>query len=139
MVMTGFTGGCLCGAIRYEVTGEPVRMAICHCDDCRKATGAAFTTNIFVNAADLRVVQGTPKQFQHPTDSGSTMTNEFCANCGSQLFGYSSRGNGVKHVKVGTIDDAGFVRPQIEVYTVRKLPYVRLQDDIPHYERNRPS
>ena len=137
--MSGFSGGCLCGAIRYEVTGEPVRMAICHCDDCRKATGAAFTTNIFVNEANLRIVQGTPKRYQHGNDSGSTMTKEFCANCGSQLFGYSSRSAGVKHVKVGTIDDASFVKPQIEVYTVRKLPYVRLQDGIIQFEKNRLS
>ena len=137
--MANFSGGCLCGAIRYEVTGEPVRMAICHCDDCRKATGAAFTTNIFVNEADLRITQGMPKQYRHPTDSGSTMTKEFCPDCGSQLFGYSSRSSGIKHVKVGTIDDASFVKPQLEVYTVRKLPYVRLQEGITHYDKNRPS
>jgi hypothetical protein len=136
--VTGFTGGCLCGAIRYEVSGAPVRMAICHCDDCRKATGAAFTTNIFVNAADLKILTGVPKHYEHPTDSGATMTKEFCGNCGSQLFGYSSRGPEVKHVKVGTIDDASFVAPQVEVYTIRKLPYVRLQDGIDHYEKNRP-
>ena len=92
--MTGFSGGCLCGKIRYQVTGDPVRMAICHCDDCRKATGAAFTTNIFVKADDLVLLQGTPKQYLHPTDSGSTMTKEFCPDCGSQLFGYSSRSAG---------------------------------------------
>jgi hypothetical protein len=137
--MTGFSGGCLCGAIRYQVTGDPVRMAICHCDDCRRATGAAFTTNIFVKEADLCIVQGTPKQYRHPSDSGSTMTKEFCPDCGSQLFGYSSRSAGIKHVKVGTIDDARFVKPQLEVYTVRKLPYVRLQDGIDHYDKNRPS
>ncbi len=137
--MTGFSGGCLCGKIRYKVTGDPVRMAICHCDDCRKATGAAFTTNIFVKSDDLVLLQGTPKQYRHPTDSGSTMTKEFCPDCGSQLFGYSSRGTGVKHVKVGTIDDASFVKPQLEVYTVRKLPYIRLQDGIDHYDKNRPN
>ena len=137
--MTGFTGGCLCGAIRYQVTGEPVRTAICHCDDCRKATGAAFVTNVFVRTEDLKIVQGAPKQFQHKTDSGNTMTKEFCGDCGSQLFGYSSRGTGMKHVKVGTIDDASFVQPQIEVYTVRKLPYIRLLDSTEHFEKNRPQ
>ena len=135
--MTGFTGGCLCGAIRYEVKGVPVRTAICHCDDCRKATGSAFATNVFVNAADL-AIKGTPKQFQHITDTGATMTKEFCANCGSQLFGFSSRGPTIKQVKVGTIDDASFVKPQIEVYTIRKLPYVRLADETVRFEKGRP-
>ena len=136
--MTGFSGGCLCGAIRYEVTGEPVRTAICHCNNCRRTTGSAFATNIFVHDGDLKIVKGAPKRFQHTTDSGATMTKEFCGDCGSPLFGYSSRGGGLKNVKVGSIDDARFVKPQIEVYTIRKLPYVHLLDETEHYEMNRP-
>ena len=136
--MAAFGGGCLCGAIRYEVNGEIVRTAICHCDDCRKATGAAFTTNIFVNESDLKIVKGTPKRFDHSTESGSTMTKEFCADCGSQLFGYTSRSPGAKHVKVGTIDDASFVKPEMEVYTIRRLPYIPAREGVAQYEKNRP-
>ena len=88
--MSKYSGGCLCGAIRYEVTGEPVRVAHCHCDDCRRATGASFATNVFFKEDDIKILQGTPKQFRHAADSGNTMTKEFCGDCGSQLFGIGS-------------------------------------------------
>ncbi len=137
--MAGFIGGCLCGAIRYEVTSDPVRVACCHCDDCRRATGSAFATNVFVKAEDLVVLKGAPHSFQHKVDSGNVLTKEFCADCGSQLFGGSVRSPEIRSVKVGTIDDARFVRPEIEVFTSRKLPFIRLLDDTEHFERMRPQ
>ena len=115
----------------------PVRTAICHCDDCRKATSSAFATNLFANAADL-AIKDTPKQFQNITDTNATMTKEFCANWGSQFFGFSSRGPTIRQVKVGTIDDASFVNPQIEVYKIRKLPNVGLSDESVRFEKERP-
>lgn len=136
--MTGFTGGCLCGAIRYEVSGDPVRVANCHCDDCRRATGASFTTNVFVRESDLAILQGTPKSFEHKADSGATMTKLFCGDCGSQLFGKGTGSPGVIHVKVGTIDDAGFVKPQIDVFVSKKLPFTHLSADTEHFEKGRP-
>ncbi len=136
--MAGFKGGCLCGAIRYEVKSDPVRVANCHCDDCRKATGASFATNVFVKADVVVVLQGSPRRFQHTADSGSTMTKEFCADCGSQLFGFGSRGQGIKHVKVGSIDDARFVRPVVDVFVSKALPFIRLPDDTEHFEKGRP-
>lgn len=136
--MAGFTGGCLCGAIRYEVKSDPIRVAHCHCDDCRRATGSSFATNVFVKEDDLVILQGEPRRFQHIADSGSTMTKEFCGDCGSQLFGWGSRGQGVKGVKVGSIDDASFVRPTVEVFTSKALPFIRLSDETEHFERGRP-
>jgi len=136
--METHTGGCLCGAIRYEVTGEPVRAAHCHCDDCRRATGASFATNVFFKETDIKILQGTPKQFRHAADSGNIMTKEFCSDCGSQIFGIGSGSAGIRHVKAGTLDDASFVQPQIEVYTSKKLPFTRLSDNTEHFETTRP-
>ena len=136
--MAGFKGGCLCGAIRYEVTSDPVRAAHCHCDDCRRATGSSFATNVFVKEDDLVILQGTPGSYQHSSDSGATMTKEFCRDCGSQLFGFGSRGQGMKSVKVGSIDDAISVRPTIEVFVSRALPFIRLSDETEHFEEGRP-
>jgi hypothetical protein len=127
----------LCGAIRYEVKSDPLRTAQCHCDDCRRATGSAFATNIFVKADDLAITQGTAKSFQHEADSGNIMTKEFCANCGSQLFGHSSGGTDMRSVKVGSIDDASFVKPEIEVFVSKALPCTHLSDDTEHFERGR--
>jgi len=137
--MADITGGCLCGAVRYEVSGEPVRIVNCHCDDCRKATGAAFATNVFFKEDEITVVQGTPKAFRHTADSGSTMTKEFCSNCGSQLFGQGSRGVGMKSIKAGSMDDPSGVAPGLDIYIARKLPGVVLSDDTEHYEQGRPQ
>ena len=76
--MAGFKGGCLCGAVKYEVEGEPVRVAQCHCDDCRRATGSAFATNIFVEEKNLKILYGSTSSYQHIADSGNTMTKEIC-------------------------------------------------------------
>lgn len=135
--MSGFSGGCLCGAIRYQVKSDPVRVAHCHCDDCRRATGSAFATNIFVKGDDLAITQGAPKSYQHTVDSGNTMTKEFCADCGSQLFGSSSGATGMKSVKVGSIDDAAFVKPEIEVYVSKALPFTHLSEATEHFEKGR--
>ena len=76
--MAYFTGGCLCGAVRYEINGDPVRVAHCHCDDCRKATGSSFATNAFFKEDDLVVLKGTTKTYMHTADSGNSMNKEFC-------------------------------------------------------------
>ena len=86
----------------------------------------------------MKITQGTPKQFQHSADSGNTMTKEFCGDCGSQIFGIGSGSAGIKHVKVGTLDDASFVKPQIEVYTGKALPFTKLSDETEHFEASRP-
>ena len=136
--MTEFTGDCLCRAIRYAVRGEIIRIVNCHCDDCRRATGASFGTYVFVNESDLAILQGTPKSFEHPNDIGATMTKQFCGNCGTQLFGQGSRGGDMIHIKVGTIDDASFVRPSMDIFVSKKPPFVRLSDETEHFDRGRP-
>ena len=136
--MVEFSGGCLCGAIRYEVKADPIRVANCHCDACRKATGSSFATNVFFNDDDIVVTQGAPKSYRHDSDSGATMTKEFCGDCGTQLFGSGSRSPGTKNIKVGSIDDASFVRPTIDVFVSKALPFTRLSDDTEHHARGRP-
>ena len=136
--MANYSGSCLCGEIKYEINGEPVRAANCHCDDCRKATGASYSTNFFFNEDDIVVTQGTPKEFAHSSDKGNTMTKQFCGNCGSQLFGSGSRGVGMKSIKAGSMDDPSGVVPALDIYISRKLPGVVLSDDTEHHEEMLP-
>ena len=133
--MSKITGGCLCGAIRYEVNGEPVRAANCHCDDCRRATGSSFGTNVFFKEDDVKIVKGTPKRFQHPADSGNTMTKMFCDNCGSQVFGTTSGRPGVMGVRVGSMDDASSVKPTMNVYASRVLHFTVLDPALEAYDK----
>ena len=137
--MANYSGSCLCGEIKYEINGEPVRTANCHCDDCRKATGSSYATNFFFKEDDIVIRQGTPKDFQHKSAAGNTMTKQFCGNCGSQLFGLGSGSPGVKHVKAGTLDDVGNLRPAINVFVGRKLPFTFLDPDTEQFETMRPQ
>jgi hypothetical protein len=137
--MTKITGGCLCGAIRYEIDGEPFRIANCHCDDCRKATGSAYATNLFFKEEQIKILQGTPKKFEHLADSHNTMIKEFCSDCGSQVFGSGANRPGVKNIKVGSIDDARFVKPQVNLYTAHALSCSYIDDEIDNFQGMPPS
>lgn len=133
--MAGFTGGCLCGAIRYEAKSDAVRMVNCHCDDCRRVTGASFATNVFVKADDLEVTQGTPGIYKHFAESGNRRVKEFCRDCGSQLFSYGDGRPGLKSVKVGTIDDADFVKPTANLYASKALPFTYIDENLDNFEK----
>ena len=137
--MTKITGGCLCGSIRYEIDGEPFRIANCHCDDCRKATGSAFATNLFFKEEQIKILQGTLKKFEHLADSKNTMIKEFCSDCGSQVFDSGAMRPGVKDVKVGSIDDASFVKPEINLYTAHALNFSYIDDEIDNFQGMPPS
>lgn len=136
--MTGFSGSCLCGAIAYEVTGEPVNMWNCHCDHCRKVTGAAYATNVFVKAEDMTITQGTPATYQNQADSGNTMTRYFCRDCGSPMFNESTGRAGIRVIRVGSIDGSGFVKPWADLFAPRALAFTTDEDDREKFERMPP-
>ncbi len=132
--MVEFSGGCMCGAVRYEASGDPVRMVNCHCDTCRKITGSAFATNIFMKAEDVTVTQGETTVFEHGADSGNRLNKEFCPTCGSQIFSYRLDGPPLRGIKVGSIDDAGFVQPTANLYATRALHFTHISDDLINYD-----
>ncbi len=81
-----FTGGCACGAIRYEGSAAPIAELNCHCRDCQRSSGTGFSTVAIVPTDSLRLLQGTPKQHLTTADSGALVRREFCAECGTPLF-----------------------------------------------------
>src|SRR5262245_51991636 len=83
------TGGCFCGAIRYEADTEPLMMVACHCRDCQKSIGGAYFPAVAVPATVLRV-QGDPRTYAAKGDSGSTVTRAFCGQCGTSLWAWTS-------------------------------------------------
>lgn len=136
--MTGFTGGCHCGAIRYEVTGEPVVARICHCDDCRRSGGSAFATNVFVKTEDLKVTKGEPKTFHWVAASGNKRGRAFCGDCGTTVYVWNEARPEARGVRIGTIDDASFVEPKMHLWVSRALSSTNLNDDLPKFDRQPP-
>jgi hypothetical protein len=86
-MLSSFTGGCACSAIRYECTSEPLFALNCHCRDCQRETGSAFAPVLAVPKAAFTLTQGAPKYFDLIADSGHSTRRAFCAECGSPLFG----------------------------------------------------
>lgn len=99
-------GGCLCGAVRYETSGDPVRVTICHCRFCQRATGSAYMVEPIFRTQDLRVTQGSPAAYAHRSaGSGKMLHVHFCAGCGTKLYLTFERFAESCGVYAGTFDD----------------------------------
>ena len=136
--MSGFTGGCNCGAIRFEVTGEPVRAQICHCDDCRQSGGSAFATNVFIKTEDFHLTQGTPRHYHWNANSGNKRGRAFCGDCGTSVYVTNEVRPHLMGIRIGAIEDASFVKPWAHVWVKRALPSTNLNDDLEKFEGQTP-
>lgn len=126
-------GGCFCGAIRYESKGDPGVVTHCHCQHCRRTSGAAFLTWVEFPADGFSFTRGTPRSFQ----SRPEVTRSFCPSCGTPLtYGRVDTPRTVD-VTVCSLDEPGGVTPQDHVYHDGKLDWVRLADGLPTYPRSR--
>jgi hypothetical protein len=115
------TGRCLCGAIRYRAAGEPLWVAHCHCESCRRATGAPLTTYAGF-PAERFAWTGAPERFA----SSPGVTRTFCGRCGTSLTYQGERWPGEMHVLVATLDRPEAVTPQGEAFAAERLPWLRL-------------
>jgi hypothetical protein len=116
ITMTNRHGGCLCGAIRYEIKSEPVLVAVCHCKNCQKQSGGMYSTNLGVPEADY-VQTGETKIFHDKGDSGKYVDRYFCANCGSPILSRAEAIPGMVLIKAGTLDNLAGTAPKLEIFT----------------------
>ncbi|MBS1174482.1 MAG: aldehyde-activating protein [Burkholderiaceae bacterium] len=114
--MSNKTGQCLCGAIRYQITEEPLATRVCWCHDCQRIASNG-TVNIMVPTGALHI-QGEPQTFVSVADSGNRITRRFCPQCGSHLFANSSARPQFTVVRVGTLDDPSSIKPTMNIWTV---------------------
>jgi hypothetical protein len=131
------TGGCLCGAVRYEVAGEIGSAGYCHCEDCRRVSGSAFGVSVRVASADFRIVAGSPKGFTKPGDSGRLVTRFFCPDCGSPLYTQPPLHPDVVFIKAGSLDDPTVVHPNRQAWTRSRVSWSDIDPAIASYETSR--
>lgn len=126
------TGGCLCGALRYEARGAPQVAGYCYCGDCRKASGSAFIG--FMGFAPDRVtVTGQTRRHHSPAANGNTAVRNVCAVCNSLVFGGGHDLGGV-NIYAGSLDDSAQFKPTIAIFT-RDMPHwVTIPDDVKRFE-----
>lgn len=104
--MTIHSGGCLCGALRYETVADPLRVTFCHCRFCQRATGSAYMVEPIFCLADLRVTKGSPTIYDLRSEgSGQVVHVHFCPTCGTKIYLSFERFAGFCGVYAGTFDD----------------------------------
>ena len=135
--MAKMTGGCLCGKVRYSADVEPVFTGVCHCRNCQKASGGAFAVVIGVPQTALDV-QGHVKTYADRGDSGKAMYRRFCPDCGSTLMDEAEAMPGVTMIQVGTLDDASWVKPAMQIYCDSAQPWVQLGGDMVRFPKMPP-
>ncbi len=129
------TGGCLCGDIRYEFSGEPLMAGICHCKNCQRQAGSAFSTLYGVPKAAFQLT-GEPKLYEDSdTESGNTVERHFCGNCGSPIYSAIPSQPDVLFLKTGTLDSTDGFAPGFHVWCDSKQGWVDLPEGVPQIAR----
>lgn len=122
------TGGCQCGKVRYEITGTPLELYVCHCLECRKQSASAFGISVIVRSADVRLMQGALQRWSRPADSGRTVDCFFCPDCGSRVWHGSKDWDETISIKGGSLDEPVDLGAAVHIWTCRKLPGVTIPE-----------
>ncbi|MEC7760701.1 MAG: GFA family protein [Pseudomonadota bacterium] len=131
-------GGCACGAVRYETTGQPVKTGLCHCRYCQLRTGSAFGVSVYFPADAVREISGDLRDYTFHTESGRSFTTRFCTTCGTSVFWSLEVFPGLVGVAGGTFDPPTYwFDVTREVFTRSRAPF--LPHDLPDSFETSPS
>lgn len=123
--MRHIEGRCLCGKTTYSADAEPTQTFNCHCKDCQRQTGSAFASAIAIDDSTFQAA-GHIGTFRHLGGSGATIDRSFCKECGSPLFSKISERPGMVYIKVGTLNDAHWVKPEFDLWCDSAQPWVQM-------------
>ncbi len=123
-------GGCQCGAIRYRVSAEPVRVSLCHCTECQAQSGSAFGMSMIVSDDAFTLLQGQVKTWTRSSDAGRPVLCAFCADCGTRIFHKAEVYRGYTNVKPGTLDDRSWLKPNISIWNSQKQPWFVIPEEM---------
>jgi hypothetical protein len=130
------TGGCHCGAIRYQTEGEALTHALCHCSDCRRHAGAPMVGWTMYPLASVKVTKGTPKVYE----SSPHGRRHFCAHCGTGLF-YTNAEilSGIIDIQSATSDDPAAVPARVHIQVAERISWMEHAHELPAFERYPPQ
>ncbi len=128
-------GGCHCGAVRYEVAGEPYTHALCHCSDCRRHAGAPMVGWTMYPQDALKVTKGVPKIYE----SSENGRRQFCSDCGTGLF-YSNAATlpGLIDIQSGTYDAPDDIPARVHIQVVERIKWMESAYKLPEFDRYPP-
>lgn len=133
-----YPGGCACGAVRFDVTKEPMAAVICHCRACQYASGGGPAYALALSCEDVTFSKGEDlvRAFETPSDAGNAVFRSFCGDCGTPLFGRNEGRPGFMTVRLGALDDPSWAKPVIAIWTSSAQPWTPVDPDIRNYEKN---
>ena len=127
-------GRCLCGAIRYRITAEPITVYACHCTECQRQSGSAFGLSMWVPRNAVEILAGAPKSWRRRVEDRHVDVF-FCADCGTHLFVEPQRAPEVRIVRPGTLDNTKWLRPIGHQWVHSAQPWVDLSAWNTKFER----
>jgi hypothetical protein len=130
-------GSCYCGAVKYEIHGRLLLFANCHCPDCRKFSGSAFSSVLATESEGFKLVSGESNLV--PYESSPGRRRSFCRTCGCHLFSRVEHRPGMVFVRAGSLDDDPQIRPQGHFWTSQKAPWHEICDAIPQHPEGLPK
>lgn len=127
-----YSGQCMCGAIRYQLAGEPNVVAVCHCRDCQRGAGAPMVSWAMFPEAAFTLTQGQPKTI----NSSGTAMRSFCGDCGTGLF-YRNEAMlpGIVDIQSATLDNPEALPPAAQIQTAERLSWMKQLHELPEFER----
>jgi len=126
------TGGCHCGAVRYELAAPPHLAYVCHCTECQRQTGSAFAMSMPAPRAAFRLLRGEPAVYEREMPGGRRGRARFCGACGTRV--YSEPFPDMVILRPGTLDDPSWITPAAQIWTRSARPWACI-DDILTYEQ----
>ena len=128
------TGGCHCGALRYQVTAVPLGVYNCHCTNCQRVGGGAFATNVVLIPNAVKFVHGNPREIRWTSDAGNERFGRFCADCGTRIVHGLPAGQPVLTLRSGTLDDRSWINPVADFWTASAQPWIDFSGLRPSFE-----
>ena len=131
------TGQCLCGEIKYSIDNTPAMAGVCHCKNCQRQAGSAFSTLAGVPLEQFHLTSGQPKLYKDSdTESGNSVERFFCGTCGSPIYSAVPSFADMIFLKTGTMDDTSACAPQFHIWSDTKQNWVDLAGSVPVSPRN---
>lgn len=130
-----FEGGCLCGAVRYRCEAAPIWSGHCHCDSCKKLSGAPYTTAFTVKTETFRVLQGAMLTFARGAESGHAVRTQRCKECGTWVWAERDSRADFRAVLATTLDDMAALPIVGQAYVSEASPWVTLDPNVTQFQK----
>lgn len=133
-----YTGGCACGALRYDISDEPLAQNDCQCRDCQRKSGTGHGSYLTFPDRKKVKLEGSAKHWDMVADSGNVKTRGFCPECGSPVYLMFKAMPELFTIHAASLDDPSRYRPQAVTYTSRGYPWDQLDPALPKFSKMPP-